>query len=128
MVKEIKKAEAFDYLKKADEFLASAEDNLSKGRLNAAGFDATQAIINANDSLTIYFLERRASKDHREAVKFHIDVIRMINDSSCRDIIKMALEMRSTVGYLGKSTDRRDAENMVRSAARFTGWVKKYVK
>ena len=92
MVREVTKREAKNYLMQAEEFLESAKDNLEKKRFNAAGFDAIQAIINANDALTIYFLERRASKDHREAMKLHVDVVRIINDSSCRSILKNALD------------------------------------
>jgi len=88
MVRKITKSEATDYIKKADEFLSSAQDNLIKRRFNAAGFEATQAIINANDALTIYFLEQRASKNHREAIKLHLDVVRVINDSSGANIEK----------------------------------------
>lgn len=128
MVREVTKREAKNYLMQAEEFLESARDNLEKKRFNAAGFDAIQAIINANDALTIYFLERRASKDHREAMKLHVDVVRIINDSSCRSILKNALDSRSSVGYLGRPTSKREAENLVRSAMRFIEWVKKYVK
>ena len=128
MAREIKKDDAFDYIKKAEEFISSSQDNIIKGRLNAAGFDATQAIINANDALTIFFLEKRASAEHREAIKLHIDVIRVINDNSCRSILKNALDMRSTAGYLGKSISRSESENLVKSAIKFVDWVKKYVK
>lgn len=65
MVKEVVKSGAVNYLRQADEFLDSARDNLAKSRLNAAGFDAIQAMINANDALTIYFLEKRASRDKK---------------------------------------------------------------
>lgn len=85
-------------------------------------------MINANDALTIYFLERRASKDHREAIKMHIDVIRIINDRSQRNRLKEALDLRSYVGYLGTPISKRDAEKLVRSATQFILWVKKYIK
>lgn len=128
MVREVKKDEAFNYLKKAEEFTGSAQDNFIKGRFNAAGFDATQAIINSNDALTIFFLEKRASSDHREAIKLHIDVIRTINDNFGRAIIKNALDMRSAAGYLGETIGRADAENLIKSAIKFAEWVKRYVK
>ncbi|MBI4015612.1 MAG: HEPN domain-containing protein [Candidatus Aenigmarchaeota archaeon] len=124
MVKEVKKEEAADYLKQAGEFLESAADNLNKNRLNAAGFDATQSIINANDALTIFFLGKRASKDHREAIQFHTDVVRIINDSAGRKIIRDALEMRNTAGYLGTSVSKAVAENLVKEAMKFIEWVK----
>lgn len=106
----------------------STRDNLAKNRLNAAGFDAIQAMINANDALTIYFLGKRASRDHKEAVRLHVDVVRVINDSSCRDTLKGALDMRSAAGYLGSRIGKGNAERLVSSAIRFVGWVKKYVK
>lgn len=128
MVKEVAKSEAVNYLRQADEFLDSARDNLAKNRFNAAGFDAIQAMINANDALTIYFLGKRASRDHKEAVRLHIDVIRVTNDSSCRNILKGALDMRSAVGYLGSQISKGNAERLISSAIKFVGWVKKYVK
>lgn len=128
MVKEVVKSEAVNYLRQADEFLDSARDNLAKHRFNAAGFDAIQAMINANDALTIYFLEKRASRDHKEAVRLHTDVIRAINDNSCRNILKEALDMRSAVGYLGSQIGKDRAERLIGSAIKFVGWVKKYVK
>ncbi len=128
MVKEIRKKEAFQYIKQAEEFLTSAKQILENKRYNAAGFNAIQSMINANDALTIYFLERRASKDHREAIKMHIDVIRIINDRSQRNRLKEALDLRSYVGYLGTPISKRDAEKLVRSATQFILWVKKYIK
>jgi HEPN domain-containing protein len=128
MVRKVTKIEASDYLKKAEEFLSSAQDNLTKGRFNAAGFEATQSIINANDALTIYFLEQRASKDHKEAVKLHVDVVRVINDGSGRQILKNALEARSEVGYLGRAITQGEAQNLVKSAIKFIEWVKRYLK
>lgn len=128
MVKEVSKRETLNYIMQAEEFLDSAVDNLNKRRFNAAGLNAIQCIINANDALTIHFLGRRASKDHREAVKFHVDVIKIIHDNSCRSIIKNALELRSYVGYLGKPTSKKDAEKLVRSSVKFLEWVKRYVR
>lgn len=128
MVKEIRKKEAFQYIKQAEEFLTSAKQILENKRYNAAGFNAIQSMINANDAITIYFLERRASKDHREAIKMHIDVIRIINDRSQRNRLKEALDLRSYVGYLGTPISKRDAEKLVRSATQFILWVKKYIK
>ena len=128
MAKVMRKTEAGGYLAQADEFLESAIDNMNKGRFNAAGFDATQSIINANDALTIHFLGMRASADHREAVRLHVDVIRVISDSSCRSILKNALDLRSTVGYLGKPVSKAEADSLIRDAARLLEWTRRYVK
>jgi HEPN domain-containing protein len=128
MVKEIRKHEAGNYLEQSGEFLESARDNLDKDRFNAAGFNAIQSMINANDALTIFFLEQRASKDHKEAVLLHVEVVRIINDSSCRGIFKEAMDLKSTAGYLGKSVSKGEAEKLLKNAIRFLEWVKMYVK
>lgn len=128
MVRKVRRADALGYLRQADEFLCSAQDNLQMERFNAAGFNAIQSMINANDALTIYFLERRASKDHKEAMRLHIDVIKVIKDDAQRDRLKKSLDMRSTVGYLGKPVSENDARKLVRYAATFVKWVKRYVR
>ena len=128
MAKEVRKSDAKQYLMQAEEFLESAKENINCGRYNAAGFNAIQSIINANDALTIYFLEKRASADHREAIKLHIDVVRIIGDSSQRNTIKNALEERSAVGYLGKPISKNLSRKLVRSTTSFIEWVKRYLK
>ena len=128
MASEIKKKEATQYLEQAEEFLASSKQNLENGRYNVAGFNAIQSMINANDALTIYYLERRASRDHREAIKMHIDVVKIINDNAWRKKLKESLDMRSNAGYMGTNISRGDAEKLVRHASQFIGWVRKYLK
>jgi HEPN domain-containing protein len=87
MVKEYPREYAKDFLKKAKRFLEIAKQNLEKYPEEAA-FNATQAIINANDALTIFVLGKRASKDHREAILLHKEVIKKLgthlNSQSCK--------------------------------------------
>jgi uncharacterized protein (UPF0332 family) len=128
VVRKVKKSDAAGYLTKAREFLASAQDNLKKERCNAAGFDATQSMINANDALTVFFLEQRASTDHREAVRLHVDVIKTIKDGAKREMLKRSLDMRSEAGYLGKNISKRNSMRLVRDAVSFLGWVEKHLK
>ncbi len=128
MAKEVGKREANNYLVQAEEFLVSARENIESDRYNVAGFNAIQAIINANDALTVYFLGRRASKDHREALKFHADVVKIINDSSQRGRLKEAISQRASVGYTAITISKRDSEKLVKNAVRFVDWVKQYVK
>jgi HEPN domain-containing protein len=128
MVRIVKKHEAENYLAQAEEFLDSARNNLIANRLNASGFDAIQAIINANDALTIHFLEKRASADHREAVQFHIEVVKIVGDSSQRNFVKQALDMRSEYGYLGKGVSREDTEYLIKGTIKFINWVRKQIE
>ena len=127
MARELDKEEAKNYLKKAEEFLEEAKDAMIKSRFNVSGFNAIQSIINANDALTIYIAGIRASKDHREAIKTHIETVRTINDSYGKSILINALEKRSEVGYSGKDASKALAEKLLKDAMNFIGWVKKYV-
>jgi len=128
MVKEIRRAEAKKYMKQAEEFLIVAKENMQESRYNVAGFTAVQAMINSNDALTIYFLEKRGSSDHRECVILHKEVVKIINDGSQRDRLKEALELRSNMGYMGEAISKSKAERMVRLASNFIEWVKRYLK
>ena len=128
MVSGIKKKQAIQYIQQAEEFLESAKQNLESKRYNVAGFNAIQSMINANDALTIYFLERRASRDHREAIKLHIDVVKIINDGAWRKKLKDAIDMRSNAGYMGTNISKADAEKLVRYGSQFIGWVKIQLK
>ncbi len=111
-------------LAQSEEFLESAKQNLDEVRFNAAGFNAVQAMINANDCLTIHFLEKRASKDHREALKLLADVVKIINDGSQRVKLKEAIEMRSNAGYLGEGLSKNKAQRLVTISVQFHYWVK----
>ena len=127
-MKDISKTEAKNYLKKAEEFLEDAKEASLKSRFNAAGFNAIQSIINANDALTVSILGKRASKDHREAIQIHIEAVRIINDSQQRQTLRDALDSRSDIGYTGKLIGQSTAETLIKKAIRFLEWCKKYVK
>lgn len=98
MVKEYPKDYAKDFLKKSKKFLDIATLILERYPEEAA-FNATQSIINANDALTIFMLGKRASKDHREAILLHREVVKKIGDSSKLSIVQMSLESREVTGY-----------------------------
>jgi len=128
MVKDIRKGDAAKYLAQADEFLNAAKNSLESGMFNAAAFNAVQAMINANDALTGSYLGQRASADHREGLKLHADVVRIINDGSQRDKLKDAMELRSHAGYMGVAISKADAERTVRHAVQFVSWVRDRVR
>ena len=128
MVRRINKSEAKDYLNKAEEFLDEARDAMLKSRFTASAFNSIQSIINANDALTIFIIGIRASKDHREAIKTHIETIRTIGDTSGKQILIKALNLRSEVGYSGKIVNKGLAEKLLRDAINFMEWVKRYYR
>ena len=56
-----------DFLEKSKKFIEIAKQ-VQDTYPQEAAFNAVQATINANDAFTISVLEKRASKDHREAL------------------------------------------------------------
>lgn len=128
MARRVSPEAAVGFLRLAEEFLASARANLAEGRFNAAGFDGIQAAINANDALTAHFLGMRASLDHREAIRLHVDVVRILGDRSQRDVLKRLLDRRSAFGYLGTASSQWDGERVLRDAVRFVGWVRRQLE
>ena len=128
MVKEYPKDYAKDFLKKSKKFLEIATFILKKYPEEAA-FNATQSIINANDALTIFMLGKRASKDHREAILLHKEVVKKIGDSSKLSIVQMSLESREGTGYdVKKSLGKANCEILIKRAERFVNWVDNLLK
>ncbi|MBA3046338.1 MAG: HEPN domain-containing protein [Candidatus Thermoplasmatota archaeon] len=127
MVRDIRKLESAKYFSQAEEFMQSANANMDAGRYNAAVFSAVQAMINANDAFTIYYLEKRASTDHRECLKLHADAAGIIQDTSQKDRLKDAINLRSQAGYMGEWMSKTEAEKTLRRATQFLAWVKKKI-
>ena len=128
MVKTVRKGESRQFLEQAGEFLASAKENLEHDRYNAAAFNAVQAVINSNDALTIFFLERKGSFDHREAIDLHAEVVKKLGDATQKEHLKEAFAIRNNAGYMGEVISKSDAERAVRLAVLFIEWVRRHVR
>jgi HEPN domain-containing protein len=125
MAKAARRSDAKQFLKQSDEFLTEAKVALENCRYNVAVFTGVQAMINANDALTIHHLEKRASSDHKEALTLHTEFVKKTGDSSQKDRFRDALQIRSNAGYMGESLLKADAEKIVRLSSNFVEWVKK---
>lgn len=125
MVREVRKEEAAKFVKKAEEFYYSALENYQKGRFNASIFDCSQSIILANDAFCIFVLGRRASKDHREAIRLHVEASQ--SKVSKKEIVAEALEKRSEFGYTERSGSEKEAHMLLIRTKRFLDWVKESV-
>jgi hypothetical protein len=128
MARNVNKIEAGSYLEKSQEFLDEARDAMLKSRFTAAAFNSIQSIINANDALTIAVSGIRASKDHREAVRTHTETVSTTGDGSGKRILVKALNLRSEIGYSGKSASKAQAGSLLKDAVRFIDWVKIYAE
>ncbi len=127
-MKEYPKEYAKDFIKKSEIFLEIARKNLDLYPEESA-FNATQSIINANDAFTVSIINKRATKDHREAILLHKEAIKKVGDSSKLDIVQKGLELRESTEYdVRKTISKNDAEILVKKAERFLNWVKTFIK
>jgi len=126
MVREVRKEEAEKFIQKADEFYYSALENYQKERFNVSVFDSSQSIILANDGFCIFLLGRRASKDHREAIRLHVEA--SSGKESRKEILAEALEKRSKFGYTQVDSSQKDAYMLLVRAKRFLEWVKERIE
>lgn len=128
MVREYSKTYSKDFLRKARRFLEIAKQNLEKYPEEAA-FNATQAIINANDAFTIFILGKKATRDHREAILLHKEAVKKIGNSSKLSMVQKSLESRGIAGYdVKKFIGRRDCELLIKRGGRFIYWVENLIR
>lgn len=118
---------AKDYLEKSKRFLGIAKENIGKYPQEAA-FNAIQANINANDAFTIWILEKRASKDHREAILLHKEAAAKIGESKS-EVIHIQIDSRDAAGYdVKKNLSKGECEIIIKKAERFISWVEYVMK
>lgn len=122
MMEEEKKENAKIRLGDALEFLESAKKNFEEGRCKSALLDSGDAAIAANDALTIFFLERVASRDHQEAFSLHREVSKKINDGKF-EILQSLITARHQKGYRVVIISKALAEENMRNAFKFVNWV-----
>jgi len=122
MVRDVKIEEAKNYMDKAQDFYEAALGEFEKGKYDVSLFNSTQSIILGNDCYCIFFLGKRPSKDHREAIDLHLEASR--GKPSKKDVVDDALEKRGTFGYTERNATREEARIMMTKARRFLDWVK----
>jgi HEPN domain-containing protein len=121
-MKEEKKEGAKIRLKDALEFLESSKRNIEEGRYKSALLDSGDAAIAANDALTIFFIEKVASRDHQEAFSLHKEVGRRINENKL-SILQNLITTRHQKGYRVIIVSKVLAEENMKNAIKFVNWV-----
>src|SRR3990172_7652238 len=114
MVREVDVQEAKNYMIKAEDFYGTALSEFEKGKYDVSLFNSTQSVILGNDCYCIFFLGKRPSKDHREAVDMHQEASK--GKSSKKDVVDDALQKRGTFGYTEKNASREEARIMMTKA------------
>lgn len=129
MAREYSKEYAADFLEKARRFIEIAKDSIEKFPPEAA-FNATQAVINANDALTIFSVQKRASMDHREAVILDLEAAAKLGIEKSRlSIVNEALDLRSATGYdIKRILKKEECELLLKRTERFVNFVESLLK
>ena len=126
-MKEYSREYAKDFLEKSKRFVVIAKENIEKYPDEAA-FNATQAVINANDAFSIHILGKRASKDHREAVTIHKEAAQRLGDSSTSSVVNDILTLRDSTGYdVKKYVTKPECKKLVKKAELFVEWVENII-
>lgn len=128
MAREYLKEYSKDFLAKAKRFIEIAKTSLDKFPEESA-FNATQAAINANDAITVFVLQKRASMDHREVVLLDGEISAKLGiDRSRFSAVNEALDMRSSTGYDVKKTLKTgECSLLIKRVERFVNWVESII-
>lgn len=104
------------------DFLEIAKEAFKKNKFKVALMNAGDVAIAANDAFTIYFIEQKASLDHREAFKLHKQAGQKISENKI-NLLKSLIEHRHTEGYRCTSVSKNLAKEMIDNAIKFVSWV-----
>ena len=130
MAKEIKtshvpKSNYINYLKKAEEFLSSAQDSLVREKWNAAGLNAIHAGISSADALLVSLHGiRSASPKHDDILKLFLSLIKHKGLQENANHLRHLISMKNIIEYGQRLITQNEAVSLSRHAERFLAWVK----
>jgi hypothetical protein len=106
------------FLKKAEEYLASAEDNLAADRHTPAAGDAIHAGINAKDAIvTVLTGTSRKAKDHAAAAKELRQALGQRPEAAAAEkALRELVSAKSDVEYGVALVQKAKAEPLIRRA------------
>lgn len=102
--------------------MESAKRNFEEGRYKSALLDSGDAAIAANDALTIFFLEKVASRNHQEAFSLHKEVGKRINENRFT-LLHDLITARHQKWYRVIIVSKKLAEENIKNAIKFVNWV-----
>lgn len=121
----VSKSDYINYLKKAEEFLSSAQDSLIKGKWNAAGLNAIHAGISSADALLVALHGiRSTSPKHDDILKLLSSLVRHKEIEENISHLRSLISMKSVVEYDQRLITQTEAVSLSKHSERFLGWVK----
>ncbi len=122
---QVPKSDYIGYLKKAKEFLSSAQDSLVKEKWNAAGLNSIHAGISSADALLVALHGiRSASQKHDDILKLLSSLVKHKGLEENISHLRQLISMKNIVEYDQRLTTQREGINLSKHAERFLAWVK----
>lgn len=117
---------ATQYLRKAEEFLRAALDDLVARRWNAAALAAVHAAIAGADAVLVYRSGRRSGSQRHEDV---VDLLAAGGPAEAAPLnhLRRVLGKKNLVEYESRLFSQREAQETVQHAERFLGWARTQV-
>lgn len=121
----VPKSNYTNYLKKAEEFLLSAQDSLIKEKWNAAGLNAIHAGISSADALLVALHGiKSTSPKHDDILKLLSSLVRHKEIEENISHLRSLISMKSIVGYDQRLITQTEAVSLSKHSERFLAWVK----
>lgn len=118
------KADARQYLAKADEFLCAMESLLAAAQWDAAGLASIHAGISAADAVLSYRGGvRSAGQDHRAAADLLVQVLGPAADDSAKHLRRL-VQKKTLVEYEQRRLTQAEATDLAEHARRLLKWAR----
>lgn len=118
------KADARQYLAKADEFLAAMDSALAAAQWDAAGLAAIHSGISAADAVLSYRGGvRSAGQDHRAAADLLVQVLGTTADEGAKHLRRL-VQKKTLVEYEQRRLIQSEATDLAEHARRLLKWAR----
>ncbi|MHB8602579.1 MAG: HEPN domain-containing protein [Nitrosotalea sp.] len=124
MARSIDPKKASNYLLKAEELLATANDSLKSKRYNSTVTNAVHSSINALDALTTKFKGKRGSADHTEVLSLAQGILPSPEYEEIRKQFVFLIDKKNTSEYQPDLMNDDDARKAIKLAERILVKVK----
>jgi HEPN domain-containing protein len=121
-------AAAKRYWTRATEFLAEAEEALSREKWNTAGMLAVHSGISAADAVLASSASLRSREDDHDAVVGLLETHVEAFDASARRQLVGLLKSKTSVEYADRVVTATEAKQLVDHAKRFLKWAEKAMR
>lgn len=128
MTRAVDSKKAANYMKKADDYMYLARIAIKEGRNDSATSNAIHGTINALDALTTFYLGKRASGTHTDALLLVKGIFNPIEYQDIQKQFTSLISLKNASEYQPDLMDSADAQNALKWAERIINKVKVKLK